>query len=435
MAIPSITTINPKTGAYYTADELVDYEQSQIRQRYASMPFGSEASVSATQSRAYVPEKDNDYLNYTPYGYQIGLNNQEERAQLQPWYEQLSNSFQKGVVIAGTTFADGTAGILAGLGNMATGPKEQGMLDRFINNPFSNAMVDLQKRAEESLPNYFTKEELDKPLSPFSMNFWGESIIKNLGFAVGALGSGWVTAGLGAEVLGLGRLSKTSNVLKGIATTLQDGKQLSSAEVAAVRALNSEKLASIAPSLIDDEISAIGKAIQTRSNINQLSSSFIGSIGEGRIEALNNSREFKEKRLADLQDAKNMGLISDEEYNKKVAKVDQDLDDYRNALFASNVALLSLSNFAQFRNVFARGYTPTKLAANTVANLTEKGLYEIGKKNAFEKTYDVLKYLKNPLVEMGEEQGQFALQRGADDYFTKQFNLEELLLRLEKLIR
>jgi hypothetical protein len=64
MAIPSTTTINPKTGAYYTADELVDYEQSQIRQRYASMPFGSEVSVSTTQSRAYVPEKDNDYLNY-----------------------------------------------------------------------------------------------------------------------------------------------------------------------------------------------------------------------------------------------------------------------------------------------------------------------------------------------------------------------------------
>ena len=41
---------------------------------------------------------------------------QDIRAEAQPWYAQLGAGLAKGVALAGTTFLDGTVGLIAGIG-------------------------------------------------------------------------------------------------------------------------------------------------------------------------------------------------------------------------------------------------------------------------------------------------------------------------------
>lgn len=128
---------------------------------------------------------------------------QENRADSQSAALKLTNGILKGVVTAGTTFADGTLGLLYGLGtgiyNLAHGEGGRGFLRGFYDNDISNALRGINKAMEEILPNYMTQDEIENPWALrniFSANTIGNEFLKNIGFAVGAFysGSAWNAA-------------------------------------------------------------------------------------------------------------------------------------------------------------------------------------------------------------------------------------------------
>jgi hypothetical protein len=61
----------------------------------------------------------------------------------------------KGVILAGTTFLDGTVGLLVGLGTAIAENKFSGIYD----NAVSNALKSVNDWAEEALPNYYSEAE------------------------------------------------------------------------------------------------------------------------------------------------------------------------------------------------------------------------------------------------------------------------------------
>ena len=126
------------------------------------------------------------------------------RAENQPWYAQLGAGIAKGAVLAGTTFLDGTMGLLYG-GAKAIG---DGDVSKLWDNDFSKAMQSINDWSERELPNYYTSQEQDANIwdKLFTANFRGDSFIKNLRFTVGAFYSGGLEAG---AVKGLGRLAMT----------------------------------------------------------------------------------------------------------------------------------------------------------------------------------------------------------------------------------
>ena len=146
------------------------------------------------------------------------LDNLEDwRGQEQPWYAQLGAGVLKGIGLAGTTFLDGTVGLIYGIGQAIA----EGDASMLFNNDLSVALRQFNQMMEEELPNYRTKDEIENPWALrniFSMNTFADDFLKNLGFTVGAFYSG--NAYLGA-LKGIGLAGKMStSAAKLIGSTL-----------------------------------------------------------------------------------------------------------------------------------------------------------------------------------------------------------------------
>ena len=296
------------------------------------------------------------------------------RAENQPWYSKLGAGVAKGVVLAGTTFLDGTIGLVAGVGT-AIG---EGRISGIWDNEVSNSLAELNRELEVALPNYMTVEEQERPWyqNLGTMNFWANSVIKNLGFTVGAFysggawtkalkGIGWLKGAMGAKVVG----------------------------------------------------------------------SILSAVNEGRIEANNNSYDFLtlqnqeiddmvERRRAeimaseDTEDHKNLNLmLLEESANRMREDAKERADAMGLTTLIGNTVLLSLDNCAQFGKLYARGFKNarglssgiTKAAKEMAVEEAGKNVIKQGGKYAWKditKKQALMKGLKNGLLEGNEEMAQ-----------------------------
>lgn len=414
---PKLSNINPKTGVSYTPSELADIAVNKAMQPYESKTSAYGDTTVRTGQTSIAPS-DNNYSDYLESGYQIGRDNQEARAENQSWAEQMLHSTAKMGTTALSTFADGTAGLVAGLGNMALGEKTgiSGNFNEFINNPFSNAVVDFQQKMEEKFPNYYTKDELSKPWYERlgTSNFWGETILKNFGFAIGAMGSGILTGMAASEVTGLNAAKNSSKLLRGLATDVLESKNATTAEK--MLSLTDEQLANLTNDPVFAELAQSAKAVKAKTAYTQAISSFLGSVGEARLEALQDSRDWKTNKLADIEQQFKSGSIDQGEYEARKQRLEDNEENYQNSLFSTNLALLSVSNFLEFRNTFAKGFSRNKVAADAVTRNAE-GVLEVAERSKLSKAIDYAKLLKNPFVESQEEQLQYTLQKATDHYY------------------
>lgn len=145
----------------------------------------------------------NDYWGNSIWDDEIATEEQwrdldNTRGENQPWYAQVGAGLFKGTVLAGTTFVDGTLGLIYGAGsaiyNGITNDNESGWesFSRLWNNDVSNALQDINAWAESAAPNYMTNEERNRPwyMNMGTANFWADKVLKNAGFMVGAFYSG-----------------------------------------------------------------------------------------------------------------------------------------------------------------------------------------------------------------------------------------------------
>lgn len=260
------------------------------------------------------------------------LNNLNDiRAENQPWYAKLGAGIGKGIVLAGTTFLDGTVGLLAGIGTAVSEGRWSGLFD----NAVSNGLNEVNRQIEDILPNYKTQEEQERPWyeNLGTVNFWADSFLKNLGFTVGAFYSG------GLYTKGLGVLAKA---FKGM-SWLNNG---------------------------------LGAAI---------TGSLFSAVNEGRVEANNTMHDLLELHTQQLRDAYNKryseivnSSMSNIDKQKALAELDANFDredakNIDNARLAGdidllgNTILLSLDNFNTYGRLFARGFkNAEKTAQNSI---------------------------------------------------------------------
>lgn len=318
------------------------------------------------------------------------------RAENQPWYAQLGAGIAKGAVLAGTTFIDGTMGLLYG----GTKAIEDGDVSKLWDNDFSKAMQSINDLSERELPNYYTSQEQDASIwdKLFTANFWGDSFIKNLGFTVGAFYSGGLEAG---AIRGLGRLAMAG--AKNLGATINTIKNI---------AQTSQATASI-----------LG--------------SFTSAVNEGRIEALNNSREYYKAVASDLLNQHNERLKSiqdnyygtemynalvaqeNDNYNKAMTKLSEDRVHMGNVDLALNIPILTISNLIQFGKMYGRGFKTARRAQQIEENIGGKGITgTLGKyapKTTKSEIYTAA--LKNPISEGMEEVNQQLASNISADYY------------------
>ena len=305
------------------------------------------------------------------------------RGELQPWYAQIGAGLAKGVILAGTTFLDGTLGLVLGGAQAIAEGRGSALWD----NPFSKAMQSINDWSEEALPNYYTDAERNEPWyeNIFTANFLGDKFIKNLGFTVGVFYGGGVTAaGLKATKLPqiIGAVTKSSR----------------------------------APAIVTSGVGAT-----------------ISAVNEGRIEALNNSTDWFNLHKTQLDDQHTARLqaidgmyLDPEMHNRMIAqenanyeatlgKLTEDRLKMGNADLLMNIPILTASNLIQFGRMYANGFKTARKATNIVG---KAGEYATGRTTG----KGIARATLSPLSEGLEEISQGAASRISGNYYEDDVN-------------
>ena len=272
---------------------------------------------------------------------------QNYRADEQSAASKIINGVGKGVVLAGTTF-------LSGLGFWAYGvptaifssrKDENGervtagqQWSKLWDNEFTRGLQQINDAAEEVMPNYYTTYEQNNPLGHiFSANFLGDKFLKNIGFMVGAFASGNV----------IGTLTKLSRL----------------------------------PALMAN----ITGKLSTAKNVTTAIGAFSSAVGEGAIEALNNSRDWAEYQKIgieenynkQLQDIYNSAISQQEkealiiqlnnQKQKELENLEKEKARMGNMNLLLNIPILTFSNALQFARLYSGGYNTARKLGHLVA--------------------------------------------------------------------
>lgn len=270
---------------------------------------------------------DSTYDTEDPITYSDLQNLNEVRSNRQSGFTKLVNGIGKGAVLAGTTFLDGTVGLVWGIGesirrafddDYTASQAFAGVWD----NDFSKAMQSLVDMSEKYMPNYYTKDEQENPFDNiFSANFLGDKLLKNMGFMVGAAYSGGVyTKALNATKLPqmLGAAQKSS--------VLDAAKQYRATRTAEdlKKYIDASKMASNTPAMV-----------------NTVVGSFMSAVNEGRIEAINGSRDWAK---ADIERVKLKGSTDKKniqnEYEAQVYALVKEYENNKGKLVRTNEGLV-----------------------------------------------------------------------------------------------
>lgn len=369
-------------------------------------------------------------------------NLQDVRAEAQPWYAKIGAGLAKGAILAGTTFLDGTVGLLIGSAEAATRKDWSGLWD----NDFSRTMQAVNEWSEEVLPNYYSTEEQNSPWyeNIFTANFIGDKFIKNLGFSVGALYSGGVTsAGLkltklpqliGAITKGAKAPAMVSSAVGAITSAVNEGR---------IEALNNSKDwqnlkiqelddnwakrldAKYAPqmeSLAAEYQAAAQEYEATKGKLQKLGAD--GAVVDPAFQRYQAKLEALEQRRAALQDMRdseweNRG--NDKIYRGVIGKIEEDRLKMGNTDMLANLPILTFSNMVQFTKFYANGFnTARRAGVRTVSDAAEGAARYAGK--TFSKGKAALKVTKGALSEGTEEISQKAASLVAGDYYSTDVN-------------
>lgn len=294
------------------------------------------------------------------------------RAENQPWYAQIGAGLAKGAILAGTTFLDGTIGLLFGAGTAINEDRWSGLWD----NDFSKAMQSFNEWSEQVLPNYYTKAEQEQPWyeNIFTANFLGDKFIKNLGFTVGAFYSGSLEA---AGVKGLGKLAMAGakrlgagiKTLKGIskassivATGL--GSVTSAVNEGRIEALNNSKdWFELHKAQLDDKL---------RERLNAIQAEYNANAGRQFIKSGVDGTQLVDPAYLNYQKA----IAKERElYNAALGKLNEDRLKMGNMDLLMNIPILTASNIIQFGKLYANGFKTSRRAYNI---LGRPGEYKAG---------------------------------------------------------
>lgn len=372
--------VQPSDVIYEGGEYSPIYIQSQGEDTYGSSIF----------DEPYVNEEDFQNLS-------------DVRANNQPWYAQIGAGLAKGAILAGTTFLDGTVGLVLGAGTAIGEGRWSGLWD----NDFSKAMQSVNEWSEQALPNYYTRAEQEQPWyeNIFTANFLGDKFIKNLGFTVGAFYSGGVTAA-GLKVTKLpqliGAIAKSSKAPAIVNTAV--GATISAVNEGRIEALNNSKdWFELHKAQLDDSL---------RERLDAIQAEYEANAGKELVRSGVEGNQFVDPAYIKYQEA----IAREKEaYNAALGKLNEDRLKMGNADLLMNIPILTASNIIQFGKLYANGFKTARKATNIVGKAGEytAGTTRLGAATAI---------TKGALSEGTEEMAQGAASRIAGNYYSTDVN-------------
>jgi hypothetical protein len=337
-----------------------------------------------------------------------GMDNESLYAAYQGTAEKLGNGVAKFVGIGASTFINGTAGLVYGAIQSAYTGKFSAMFDNDLTkqlNDFNNEYL------ESTFANYKTERERNgdwwEPENLLTANFLADNIVKNLGFAAGALAGGFAWSGA-LKAIGL-----TSRLVA-------QGRNMAAAADAAVASANAlpqvQRL-----STINSALSGLGASSRVAAGRALMGAergivATFGAAGEAGIEALNASQEFRQS-LIDKYAAENGYLPQ----GNDLANINDLAEKTGKTVYGLNIGLLSASNFIQLPKIFSSTFKGEKSIVNNLDFKEGKYISSLPQKGIAKSLYKARSIggLLFNTTEALEEASQYAAQVGTQNYFSK----------------
>jgi len=370
-----------------------------------------------------------------------GANNEDAWGAQQSWLEKGVNGVLKGTNLAATTVVGGFATVGGAISSIFTG-----RLADIWDNPVMQEIDKWNEKVDqEYLPNYYTDQEKNadwySPDNWWTANFLFDKVIKNSGFAVGAIISGNIASkALGATATAIGEAAaaraaalEASQSFRAFTPLLRNtSRAFSAGKNAEAAALLEGEISSIAD--VTAQTTRMGEiALETNqfAKINdigrRISISAYSQAGESAFEGLQTSNQFRQQ-LIDQYKRNNFGV---EPSAEELKKIDQQTEKVGKTSFLANMALLSATEYIQLPKLLGSSYAAEKQVANSLAGRTSNVVLKDGKyvaeevaKTKFGKLYNkvtgVGRYAFDP-KEMGQEIGQYAIQVGTQNYYNKAY--------------
>ena len=341
----------------------------------------------------------------------------EQRAQNQPWYEQLGFGLTKAVGTVGTSIVEGTLGFANGVGSMLFDKDHS-----YADNTVGNSMDAVNEQLREWLPNYYTKEEQESLLGSISnpFNFIGDKVAGGVAYTVGMLATMYLTGGMGAAggalagVRALGSAAKVGTNVSKLAANYRVIKGLQAgADISKIvgKAANVQRIANGARAL--DVAVTMG-------------------LAEASVEARETKKQFIEEREAEWE-AQNPGMEMPEEMR---TGIEESALAAMNANFLANMAVLTVSNAVTFGGMAfkaARGSQIADDALETSYKITKNTGTGTAKYAEGLSNYKLLKGIQKgdrifgqgvrvAGTEALQEGAQFATNIAAQEYYGDKFN-------------
>lgn len=355
--------------------------------------------------------------------------------------DQLGNGLIKMGALAIGAFGQSFATIPNTISALRSNGLSEGVAELSGKDGYESTIDTWTKNIEDYFPNYVTRYEQERGLStaiPFtygSANFWGDKIIKNTGFMVGAIGGalvqdaaiGAITEGIGAIPLVAAQIGRASLYLNKLFTGANKVDR------------------------ILDLARAAGKSEQTLLNItklgqlsaaDKLNSGFrytMSVYGSARTEAAIESRDSYNTIKEQLTEDYRLENYGQDPMGDDLQQIEEYATDAMNTRFGINMALLTVSNSVQFDNLF-KTFTSAQKGLTSSRGIAFQDAGKIGLKEGsidiFEKklpstlgakVWDSVKPRALNIVTEGvyEEGGQFSAQKGVEDYYTRKYKNTE----------
>jgi len=421
-AMPTLPNIEVSGGSVNKSIEGLDASQLS---KLAKLPGQGGGANLIPLSEVAANKRYNTYVR--------GMDLENIYGMQQSAWAQLGNSAVKMAGLAAGTFAQSFATIPNTISAFKNGTTAlSGGPDSY-----EAAIDDWTKNLEDYFPNYYTRKEKENPylaivpFMPGSANFWGDKIIKNLGFTAGAIGGalvqdaiiGAATEGIGAAPLVASQLGKASLWLNKLyAGSTKVDKVLDLAKTVGKteqQILNIKRLGEIAAGTKVTNGFRYGMGI------------YGSSRTEAAIEARDGYRQVKDELIKEYK-SQNPGK---EPISSDLEEIEKYATDAMNTRFGINMALLTVSNAVQFGNLF-KSFTS---AQKGISGQLTRDIDEVGKIGLKEGSLDLFERkgaqtlsgkiwesvqpkLPNILSEgVYEEGGQYAAEKGTYDYFTRKY--------------
>jgi len=342
----------------------------------------------------------------------MGVDNENLAGLYQSFGSKAVNGVGKGLILTGTTFLQGTVGLVNGVYQAVN----DGKFSSFYDNEFNRGLDEINKWSEDAMPNYYTTAESNA--SWYSPKYWAtgnfvfDGVIKNLGFAAGAyLTGGAYTSALKA-LPGTSRLFSMGKAAETLAAT---EKGLSAANKGAG---------------VYGEVKALSDSFLTQYNLlNPAGRAVVAGLsttGEAGIEALHNSNEFRQELIDEFK--AEFGVIPS---GAAMENINAAVEGAGNSSFYANVGILAASNYIMFPRIARSGYKASKRNINGLVREIDDLAYEGGKyAGKTSKLHPILRTLNNirpytfTVSEAVEEVSQYGTSVGTQDYYNKQYNNE-----------